>query len=239
MKRSMGGLLLNGLPPGATPAPGRRRLAGWSRGTVALVLAGLVVGACSSSTATAAGTGTPAPTSVAPAATSTPAATDTPAPSSEPSLATGVPTSLDPCQLVTSQEASQLAGASYGAGVEGTTSGGGKTCVYGGQTLNVFTVIVGQAPDVATAQAGKAEAQAAILQQAGKGIAFTELPNFADGAAYLVGSFTVSGQTLNGSAIYVLKGTVFFGFSDLALGHPTPTSAALQAQAQVILGRLP
>jgi hypothetical protein len=37
----------------------------------------------------------------------------------------------------------------------------------------------------------------------------------------------------------VLKGTIFFGFSELALSGSTPSAAALQAQAQTILGRLP
>ena len=62
---------------------------------------------------------------------------------------------------------------------------------------------------------------------------------FADGAAYMVGSVTVAGKTIKGSAIYVLKGTIFFGFNDLALNQPAPTSAAMQAQAQIVLGRLP
>jgi hypothetical protein len=236
MKRSMGGPLAHGRISQTAPALAGRRIAAWSRGAAALVLAALVVGACGSSTATATSALTPAST---PALTNSPALVGTPLPSSEPSLATGVPTTLDPCQLVTSDEASQLAGASYGAGVESTTSGGGKICTYGGNTLNVFEVIVGQAPDVATAQAGKAEAEAAIQQQAGSAAVFTELPNFADGAAYIVGSFTVSGQTYNGSAIYALKGTIFFGFSDVARNQPTPTLEALQAQATTILGRLP
>ena len=163
----------------------------------------------------------------------------TTAPISLASLATGVPTALDPCQLITSQEASGLAGGSFGAGVESTTSGGGKICTYGGQTLNVFEVIVAQAPDLATAQAGKAAAMAAIQQEAGQTIQWTELPSLGDGAAYTTGSYTISGQTFNGSAIYDLKGLDFYGFSDLALGHPTPTAAALQAAAQTILGRLP
>jgi hypothetical protein len=92
---------------------------------------------------------------------------------------------------------------------------------------------------VATAQAGKAAAEAAINQQAGGALKFIELPGFADGAAYVIGSLTISGQTFNGSAFYALKGTTFFGFSDLALGHATPTLAAMQAEAQTILGRLP
>ncbi len=222
----------------------RRRLAGVVRRVAAVALVGLVAAACGTSSSSPAGaTGTPLPIAPAPVtpapvtpAPATPAPTDTPAPISQ---VTGVPTSLDPCQLVTSQEASQFAGASYGAGVESTTSGGGKICTYGGQTLNVFMVIVGQAPDVATAQAGKAEAEAAIQQQAGKAIPFIELPTFADGAAYVSGTITVSGQSFSAGAIYALKGTIFFGFSDVALGKAAPTLAALQAQAQTILGRLP
>jgi hypothetical protein len=31
----------------------------------------------------------------------------------------------------------------------------------------------------------------------------------------------------------------FFGFSDLVLGHAAPTSAALEAEARTVLGRLP
>ena len=60
-----------------------------------------------------------------------------------------------------------------------------------------------------------------------------------NGAAYTTGSYAISGQKFNVAAFYALKGTIFFGFSDLALGHPTPNLAALEAQAQVILGRLP
>ena len=62
-----------------------------------------------------------------------------------------------------------LSGATFGDGTEGTTQGGGKTCVYGAQTSNVFSVIVAVAPDVATAKAGEAAAEAEILKAAGKG----------------------------------------------------------------------
>jgi hypothetical protein len=123
--------------------------------------------------------------------------------------------------------------------VEGTTSGNGKTCVYGAQTSNVFNVVVGQAPDVATAKAGEAAAEASLQKLAGSGVQFTKLPSFADGAVYVSESVTVSGQTINLAAFYALKGTVFFGFSDFALDHAAPTSAALLAQAQTMLGRLP
>jgi hypothetical protein len=157
----------------------------------------------------------------------------------EPSLATGAPTSIDPCQLVTTQEASQMAGVTYPAGKESTTSGGGKMCTYGYQTADVFEVIVGQAPDKATAQAGLAQAKADIEKQANNIAKFTELPSFADGAAYYTGSFSISGVRINAGAFYALKGLVFFGFSDLSNLHPAPSVSALEAQATTILGRLP
>jgi ABC-type Fe3+-hydroxamate transport system substrate-binding protein len=215
------------------------------RNTVGMALVALALAACSSSTASATTAilgATNAPTVVAttaPTATPVPAATTARSEAPAASLATAVPTAVDPCQLIPTAEASQLAGVTFGAGVESTTEGNGRICTYGGQTLNVFEVIVGQAPDVATAQAGKAQAQADIAKLAGSGVQFTEVPNLADGAAYATGSFNVSGQTLNGSAIYALKGTIFFGFSDLALGHPTPDAAALQAEVQALLSRLP
>src|SRR5690348_10178293 len=59
-------------------------------------------------------------------------------------------TSLDPCQIVTSAEASALAGANFTTGIEQTTDGGGRICVYGYQTQNVFMVLVAQGPDAAT-----------------------------------------------------------------------------------------
>lgn len=214
-------------------------------GKARLVMIGLVVVAiagCNASTATSTPSGGASnPAAATPADTSTPTSSPTqpPVQTAAATLATAVPTSLDPCQLVTSQEASQLAGASFGAGQESTTSGNGKICTYGAQTLNVFMVEVGQAPDVATAQAGKAEAQAAFERVATKGVTVTELPSFADGAAVLEGGAVVSGMTFSGSAIYVLKGTIFFGMSDVLVGHAAPTSPALQAQATVVLGRLP
>jgi hypothetical protein len=157
--------------------------------------------------------------------------------------ATGVATALDPCVLVTASEASSLAGATFGAGVESTTSGNGKICTYGAQALNVLMVEVAQAPDAATAQAAKAAALAvaqAAAQGQFPGVTFTQtqLPSFAGGALVVSASATISGQTVNISGIYVLSGTTFFAISDVVLGGSAPTSAALQAQATVVLGRL-
>jgi hypothetical protein len=184
------------------------------------------------------------------AACSSPTTTPTPTPTPIPVIinmpqatVTATPTSLDPCQLIDSQEASALAGASFGAGEESTTSGGGRICTYGAQTANVFMVEVAQAPDVATANSYKAsflaDLQANLQQLTSGGLTPTELPNFADGAVTAQVSLNAGGETINGGAFGFLKGTVFFGFSDLVLGGAAPSSDALQAEAQTVLGRLP
>ncbi len=165
-----------------------------------------------------------------------------------PSASASANANLDPCQLVTQQEASQLAGASYGAGTESTISSSSKMCVYGAKTLNVFTVEVAVAADAATAQAtwateeaqAKAEIQKLLAEQgASAALSAGEitLPG-ADNAATANGSGTIQGQTLNISAIYVLKGAVFFTFADLTLGKPAPTASAMAAQATTVLTRV-
>ncbi len=185
--------------------------------------------------ACAASTSTPAPTSV-PMATSTPVATSAP-------QQTGAPTSLDPCQLVTSKDASSLAGTTFGAGMEDTTPGGGKICWYGYQTTNVFMVLVGQEKDAATAQADKAQFQTVLESKmpelANAGIQVTELPNFADGGATGQGSLSMGGQTINGSDFGFIKGATFIGLSDLVVGQAAPSSAAWQVYATTLLGQLP
>ena len=120
----------------------------------------LALSACGGSNQTAGG-GTPSPTAPTPSASASANA------------------NLDPCQLVTQQEASQLAGVSFGAGTEQTISSGAKMCVYGGKTLHVFTVEVAVAADVTTAQAAwaqhEAEAQAGLQQLVAEGGASVKL----------------------------------------------------------------
>ena len=159
-------------------------------------------------------------------------------------LATAVATTLDPCQLVTAAEVSQLTGVSFpaGSGQESTTEGHGKICSYG-QEGTVFQVIVGVAPDVDTAKAGEQQAEAELQKAAANGLKVTELPGFADGAAdvaTLTGSETVAGQTFAGTALYLLKGTTYLGMSDIAtLGAKAPSAAQMEDQAKVTLTRLP
>src|ERR1039457_4982289 len=98
-------------------------------------------------------------TTLQPKVSATAVAPATTAPAPAPATSTSAtPTNLDPCQLVTQDEASSLAGATFGPGKEEST-GGGKECVYGSQTTNVMDIIVAQAPDAATAQADYAQAQ--------------------------------------------------------------------------------
>lgn len=158
-------------------------------------------------------------------------------------------TSIDPCQLVTSDEASALAGTTYTTGREETTDGGGRICVYGYQTLNVFMVLVAQAPDADTAQATWADYQGRVQDfvqktvPAGVSVNLTanddaNLTGY-DRAAVGQASESIAGRTLNISAIYLLKGSTFVSFSDLLLNQPAPTNEALESEAQTIVGRLP
>ena len=177
------------------------------------------------------------------AAAATPAASAAGSASAAPS---GPATSLDPCQLVTGSEASSLADDSYGPGRE-ESSGGGRQCVYGYQTMNVFTVEVGQAHDAATAQQqwsqAQAQAQALIKSKVPAGVRVSvhtsQVTGLADRAETLYGSTTIAGQTIGFSGIYLLKGATFLAFQDLLLGHAPPSTAALQSEAQTALGRVP
>jgi hypothetical protein len=177
-----------------------------------------------------------------------------PSPASTPSVAVSPspPTlaSLDPCKLVTAQEASKLAGAKYAAGVEQTADSGAKECVYGRQTLNVFLVVVNVAPDAATAEADwattEADAQSSVEKLAGLEGASVALHvgkitlSGADEAATAAASGAIgSSHTLNISAIYVLKGAVFFTFSDLVLDKSAASASAMATIAATTLTRIP
>ena len=193
--------------------------------------------ACGPSNTTAATQSTvPSPAAATSGAAQSPAVTQSAA-----------PTSLDPCQLVTSSEASALAGTTFGPGKEEKSGANGKSCVYGYQTTNVFSVVVGQSATKAGAQADwsqeQARAQAALKKQVPTGIRIAiqtkNISGLADRAATASGSATMAGQTIGFSAIYLLKGTTFLSFSDILLGHAAPGAAAMEAEAGKALARLP
>lgn len=229
------------------------------RSAVVILLAAAFVASCSGSSPTASPA---APTTSSAASASPSAAASSTPPSASPSAspvassaapsasagASGVATSIDPCQVVTQDEASKLAGASFGAGKESTNSGGGRMCTYGGQTQNVFMVLVGQATDPAAAQADwtqeQSRAEASLKQGLPAGVNLNLKLNDttvagADRAATATLKESISGIAIEVSAIYLLKGATFLSFSDLAVGHSAPTAADMEAQAQTSLGRLP
>ncbi len=179
--------------------------------------------------------------SVAPSVAPEESAEASTAATTEPSA---VATDIDPCQLITAADAGKLAGATFGAGKESETAGHAKMCVYGAQTKNVFTVTVAIAPSTDVA---KAEETAVINQlkdtakQAGPNALETSVvPNFADGTdAVIMKMGPVLG--INGAAIYVLRGTTFFGFSDVVVGGNAPTIDDVKQKAMDVLnsGMLP
>jgi hypothetical protein len=164
-----------------------------------------------------------------------------------PSSQSAVATQLDPCQIVPAAEASAVAGTTFGAGREEPSGTDGKRCVYGSETTNVFSVIVGQADTAVDAQADysqeEADAQSAITKQVPSGVKFSEqtqdVSGLADRATVVNGSVNMGAESVAASAIYLLKGAVFLSFSDVVVGSSAPTASALEAEAPKALARLP
>jgi hypothetical protein len=199
---------------------------------LAASLAVLVLAACASST-----------TAINPS--NTPSAQASSSPSAQASASA---TALDPCQVVTQSEASQLAGTTYAAGMLDTTTAGSQICWYGFQTTNVFEVIVAQAPDAATAQSmwdqEKGKVQSSLQKSINSGTTLNLNVNDtsitgADRAATGSFSYSGNGHTIAGSAVYLLKGAVFVAFANLAADHAVATASALETEAQIALGRVP
>lgn len=191
-------------------------------GTVAL---GATLAGCTSTPTTT--------TSTPPTGSATPAATV----SSSPAAAGGsASTTIDPCQLVTQQEASALTGASFGPGRPETDSAASRRCIYGYQTKNVFEVIVVQGSSVAQVQAAKDQIRAEAEQQLGSQVNMTQVSGVGDDAEFLQAA---ANNLIGISGLYVVKGTVGFGLVDVVAGGTAPSQAALTTQANTVLGRLP
>jgi hypothetical protein len=208
-----------------------------------------VLNACTLSTSASTQTIIPAAIT-SPLSSATPAPTFTPVVTQVPTNGatnmtgeTGTPITLDPCVLLPKDEASSLAGTSFGDGKPGTLSGEARNCTYGANTTNVLYVEVAQAKDITSAQAYKdqflADLQADMNQFADVGLNITQVPDFADGAVIATASATIQGVTISGSAIGFLKGRTFFGFSDIVAGTPAPSTAALKTEAEKVLNQLP
>jgi hypothetical protein len=148
---------------------------------------------------------------------------------------------------VPAAEASSVAGTTFAAGHEEPSGTDGKRCVYGSQTTNVFSVVVGQADTAADAQADysqeEADARAAITKQVPSGVKFSEytqdVSGLADRATMVTGSVNLGAESIAASAIYLLKGAVFLSYSDVVVGSSAPTASALEAEASKALARVP
>ncbi len=187
---------------------------------------------CTGTGGVAAGTAAPGTPRATPSAitSATPAATD---------AGGAATTTLDPCQLVTQQEASVLTGASFGPGRPESDPGGAKRCVYGYQTRNVLTVVVAQAASKAEAQAEKDKVLADVEQDIAAKLNLTPVPNVGDDAEAIQAVLSAGGASVAVSGIYVLHDTVGFANVDATAAGPAPGRAALIGQANTVIGRLP
>ncbi len=228
-------------------------VAGSSRRRSCLValLGAVLLAGCSGSSATTAPSSAPsaAPASVPasasastePSAMASEAASEAiPSASSDTSGPTAKPTAVDPCQLVTGDEAGALAGATFGPGKEDTSDNNIRSCTYSTSgATNQVTVVVAEAPDLATAQAAKAQVESEMDQAAGSGLTLTQLPDLADGGVLARASASIGGKTLSVAGIDALKGTIYFAISNLVVGGKAASDDALKSQANTCLSRLP
>ena len=202
---------------------------------VSILCLAIVLGACT--TASSPSASAPPPSAVAVATltvTASPAVSPSAPPVASPTASAGgggggaqpTPGSIDPCTLLTADEASKLMGKKLGAGVS-TTLDPDRVCTFKSGLTEVKLFLAPPAPDSATAQAYWDAARADVP---------AELPvkdlNLFDRAAFGAGS--AGGLSL--SALFVIDGQVFF---DLYCGFPACTETASVAAAQLIAGRLP
>jgi len=199
-------------------------------GGVAAAMLVVTLAACSSGTPKANPTPPATPATTAPAP-STPPAT-APAPGGGSSTAS---TPLDPCKLVTQQDASTLTGVSFGPGKLETESGS-KRCVYGANTHNVFEVFLAQAASVDEAKGYAAQLRSEFEAQLGGKLSIGKLSGVGDDAEQLSGS--LSSIAVQVAGVYVRKGRIGFAMVDETNGKP-PTVAAMVAQAKTVMDQLP
>jgi hypothetical protein len=171
-------------------------------------------------------------------------------PSSQPSSSTQPTASAVPsgaavnagCELVTSQEASHLAGVSVGACLPETANTGDYE-IGAGNNWIVAMLGVGITPaQIPSAQSG---AQGSMLARMGCGNGVSNSTSVivpgADQAATAEVSCVRPGSNVTTYArdIYVAKGANVFLILNMVVNHPAASAAALEAQAEISLGRLP
>ena len=166
-------------------------------------------------------------------ATSVPEATTTGSPASEPPASPGggggaqpTPGAIDPCTLLTADQASKAIGKKLGAGVSSTLDPD-RVCTFKNGLSEVKVILAPPAPDAATAQAYWDAERAQVPAD----IQITDLSYF-DRSAY--GSGSAAGASISG--MFVIDGNYFF---DFYCGFPACSQTASVAASQFIAGRLP
>jgi hypothetical protein len=173
---------------------------------------------------------TPLPT-LTTAPTPTLAPPPTPSPTASPSVGPGgsaTPTAIDPCTLLTTDEASAVNGVNYPAGTSHALENGAVECVW--QTSSPPASVTVQLAILPTAT----EAQIAYtMAVAATKVQVETLSGFADDAAIA----RVSTHGLSTGGIYVHDGVTFF---DVVYVEGTvPTDDQLKYAATLVLGSLP
>jgi hypothetical protein len=145
----------------------------------------------------------------------------------------GAPTTLDPCQIVTQQEASALTGVSFGPGkqLQGALS---TSCLYGAGSKNVFRVDVvrgtidqvNQYRDQVTAEIETGDADGGHLNK-------SSVSGLGDEAT----AYTLTGSVLNVSSLFVIQATVALYLVNEVAGTPVPTTQ-LTNEARTALSRI-
>lgn len=197
---------------------------------LAIAAAAVVLSACSSVSTNPATAGPLAtlPVAVATATpASTPAGTTAPAPTEPAAGGSAPPPDVDPCTLLTKDEASTLMGAKLGDGVSSALDPD-RVCTWKGSGLTEVKLIL--APKAPSAETAQAYWDAAVAQKPAE-VKIADVPGF-DRAAY--GSGAAQGVSL--SALFVIQGTWFF---DLYCGFPACSVGNHVTAANLIVGRLP
>ena len=157
------------------------------------------------------------------------------APSSSPQAAE---VTIDPCQLVTQQEASDMAHTSFGPGKEEDTKIR-HTCVYGAQTPNVLMVFVLQGATTEDAQTEWNQLLAEAKSGAGQAanlVQLTPVSSIGDRAEWVELNLPQIG--VSGRGLAFLQGPVGVYLIDEVRGGSAPSRDAMTTQAQTVLSRL-
>jgi hypothetical protein len=202
-----------------------------NRSRLAIVAAAIVLGAC---TTPSAGSSQPPvesglTASSAPQATPTAApATPAPSPSNIAAGGSAPPPNVDPCNLITRDEASGIVGVKLGAGVSSLVDKS-RVCTFKSGITEVKLILAPEAPDAATAQAyWDAERSNVPAEVTVSDITATGF----DRAAY----GTASNAGFSISALFVIHGTWFF---DLYCGLTACSETNSVGEGATIVTRLP